>query len=260
MSEQPIKVPAVILALHRLTLSLSRDFLGGPKVLKLAWVINFQKGTTLLFVGLLMVIYQNYSTVAWIYLGLHGSYGLVWLIKHATFPDKRWNVPVTVGGALLSFLLVLGPYWLAPYLLISGILGPDHPQPGNSLIWLAISLHSLGLAVMVVADSQKFYTLKYHPGLITEGIFRYIRHPNYLGEMLIYISYALLVQHWLPWLVLLWVWGVVFSVNIWLKEASLARFSGWEQYKARSGLLLPKLPWFNPKPVEQREKSRPREG
>lgn len=259
MSEQPAKVPALILALHRLTVYLSRDFLGGPKVLKLAWVINFQKGTTLLFVGLLMVIYQNYSTAAWVYLGLHGSYGLVWLIKHATFPDKRWNVPVTFGGALLSFVMVLGPYWLAPYLLISGVLGVGHPQPGNVLIWLAISTHTLGLAVMVAADSQKFYMLKYRPGLITEGIFKHIRHPNYLGEMLIYASYALLVQHWLPWLVLLWVWGSIFTVNIWLMEASLARFPGWKAYRAQSGLLLPRLVRTKGLPAAPRDRSTARE-
>ena len=260
MDETQIKLPALIRALDRTTIYLSRDFLGGPKVLRLSWVINFQKGTTILFIGLLMWVYQNNSTAAWVYLGLHGSYGLVWLIKHANFPDKRWDVPVTLGGAAMSFLLVLGPYWLAPFLLISGILGPDHPQPGNLLNWLAISLHTLGLAVMVAADAQKFYTLRYRPGLITEGMFKHIRHPNYLGEMLIYAAYALLVRHWLPWLVLVWVWGAVFSVNIWIKEASLARFPGWDEYKAQSGLLLPKPPWVKPNPTAQTEKPSEREG
>jgi len=62
-------------------------------------------------------------------------------------------------------------------------------------------------------------------------MFRYICHPNYLGEMTIYGSFALMVWHWLPFVVLAWVWGGSFAVNIRLKEASMSRYSDWEQYK-----------------------------
>ena len=47
------------------------------------------------------------------------SYGLIWLAKHFVFPDPQWNRRVTLMGGVSSFALVLGPYWLAPYLLIS---------------------------------------------------------------------------------------------------------------------------------------------
>jgi Protein of unknown function (DUF1295) len=43
--------------------------------------------------------------------------------------------------------------------------------------------------------------------------FRYVRHPNYLGEMMIYGSFALMVWHWLPFVVLAWVWIGLFAVN-----------------------------------------------
>jgi steroid 5-alpha reductase family enzyme len=46
---------------------------------------------------------------------------------------------------------------------------------------------------MIAADAQKYFTLRLQPGLITHGMFRYIRHPNYLGEMMIYGSFALMV-------------------------------------------------------------------
>jgi protein-S-isoprenylcysteine O-methyltransferase Ste14 len=61
--------------------------------------------------------------------------------------------------------------------------------------------------------------------------FRYVRHPNYLGEMMIYGSFALMVWHWLPFAVLAWVWIRLFAVNIRLKEASMSRYPEWEQYK-----------------------------
>jgi len=217
---------------------MSQDFLGGPKVLKLAWVINFQKGGTLLFIGALMLWYQNYSTAAWVYLALHGTYGLCWLLKDAVFPDPAWQVRVTLGGAVMAFALVLGLYWVFPWLLISPVLGP-RPGPSNALLACCIGLHTLGVVIMMTADCQKYFVLRYRKGLIEDGMFRYVRNPNYLGEMMLYGAYALLVGHWIPWLILAWVWGFFFLPNMLLKDASLSRHPGWARYKARSGLLLP---------------------
>ena len=227
-------------AMYRINTYLSRDFLGGPKLFKLAWLINLFKGGTILFVALLMLWYRNDTTEAWVYLVLHGTYGLCWLLKHMTFPDAQWEQRVTLGGAFVAIAFVLGPYWLFPYLLISGVLGP-RPQAANSLLAACIALHTVGLALMLSADAQKYYSLKYHPGLIEEGLFKYIRHPNYLGEMLIYGSYALLVRHWLPWVILALIWTVLFLVNMLVKEASLSRYPQWAAYYARTGMLLPRL-------------------
>jgi hypothetical protein len=64
----------------------------------------------------------------------------------------------------------------------------------------------LGSVFMIAADAQKYYTLRVKRGLITDGMHRYVRHPNYLGEMMIYGSFAMMVWHWLPVVVLAWVW------------------------------------------------------
>lgn len=226
--------------LSGLATRLSQDFLGGPRLLRLSWVINAQKGGTALFVGGLMWLYGNTSPEAWIYLALHGSYGLCWVVKDLAFPDPRWRVKVTLGGALLSFLLVLGPYWLFPWLLISEVLQP-RPGAGPALLAGAVALHTVGLALMMGADAQRHFTLKHRPGLITTGMFRYVRRPNYLGEMMVYGTYALLVRHWIPWAILAWVWGAVFLPNMRMTDASLSRHPGWAAYRARTGLLLPKV-------------------
>lgn len=225
----------------RLNRQLSEDFLGGPRVLKMAWVINLQKATTLAFVGLLMVVFRNTSTDAWVYLALHGSYGLCWLLKDVAFPDAGWQRRVTFGGAVMSWLLVLGLYWVFPVLLISPVLGPGRPPAPGWLLALAIGVHTLGVAIMLAADCQKNVTLKLRPGLITDGMFARVRHPNYLGEMMIYGAYAALVQHWIPWAILAWVWGGVFLTNIMRKEASMSRHPEWESYRRRTGFLLPRL-------------------
>lgn len=219
---------------------MTRGFPGGPRWLKASWVINLQKGGTAVFVITLMALFDNWSTPAFVYLALHGSYGLLWLLKDRTFPDPGFEHRITIGAAINMWLFVLGLYWIAPVLLISDLLSPDHPQPAPWLMALAIVVYALGVVLMMGADAQKHFTLKLRRGLITEGFFAAVRHPNYLGEMMIYASFALLVQHWLPWLVLAWVWGLLFATNIAHKEASMARYPEWQAYKARTGLLLPR--------------------
>ena len=44
----------------------TEDFLGGPKILKLAWVINLQKGGTMFFVLALMAAYDVWTATAWV--------------------------------------------------------------------------------------------------------------------------------------------------------------------------------------------------
>ena len=124
------------------------------------------------------------------------------MLKHFAFPDRNWEKKVTIGGGLMAFVLVLGLYWVFPYLLISGILGPDQKMASLTVLTVAISVHTLGVVIMMTADCQKYFTLKYQKGLICEGLFKYIRHPNYLGEIMLYASYAIIVQHWIPWAIL----------------------------------------------------------
>ncbi|MDP2316866.1 MAG: DUF1295 domain-containing protein [Pseudomonadota bacterium] len=220
----------------RLRDHLSYDFLGGPKVLKLAWVINLQKGGTLPFVLALMAGTGNWSPTAWTYAALHGSYGLCWLLKDRVFPDPGWEARVTFASALNAWLLVLGLYWIAPVLVVVGRV-----EAPPAMLAVATIVYALGVVLMMASDAQKYFVLKVRRGLITDGFFARVRHPNYLGEMLLYGSFALLARHWAPWLVLAWVWGGLFLPNMLRKEASMSRYPEWAAYKARSGLLLPRL-------------------
>jgi protein-S-isoprenylcysteine O-methyltransferase Ste14 len=229
-------MPAFLDRYLRLRDFLTEDFLGGPKTLKLAWAINLQKAGTLPFVLALMAWYDVWTTTAWIYLALHGSYGLIWLLKDRLFPDPSWEKRITFGGALNAWLLVLGPYWIAPWLIVSQKI----EQP-PAVLGGAVLLYAVGVVLMAGADAQKFFVLRARPGLIVDGFFARTRNPNYLGEMMLYASFALLAGHWLPWLVLLWVWGGVFLPNMLRKDARMARHPEWAAYQARTGLLLPRL-------------------
>lgn len=241
----PINLPANRAApawatwMRRFTDYCSQDFLGGPRPWKFSWVINFQKTGTFFFLGFLMWLYQNQSPAAWVFLAMHGTYGLVWFLKDMAFPDPSWQKRITIGGGINAFLMVLGPYWLFGWLLVSGVSKPDYPLPEFAWFSLCISVCMFGSVLMIAADAQKFFTLRVTRGLITDGVHRYIRHPNYLGEMMIYGSFAMMAWHWLPVLVLAWVWLGLFAVNMVLKEASMARYPEWAAYKKRSWWLVP---------------------
>lgn len=227
------------LRIREWTDALTGDFLGGPRPWKFSHVINAQKAGTPLFLLALMLVYQAWSTREWLYFALHGGYGIVWLIKDLAFPDPAWQRRITIGGGLMAFVGVLGWYWVFGWLLVSGTSDAAYPLPEAAWYGLCVLLCLLGCVIMIAADAQKYFTLRLRPGLITDGMFRYIRHPNYLGEMMIYGSFAMMVWHWLAWLVLAWVWIGVFAVNMIVKEQRMSRHPGWAEYRRRSWWLVP---------------------
>lgn len=148
--------------------------------MKLKSPVNLHKGTTFLVVGLLMLYFQNLSISALLYLALHGSYGLMWLLKNRWFPDKQWEAPISIRYAIIVFTS-LGLYWVAPVILITSKLDPP-----PFILFLAVMFFSWGVFLHFGSDAQKYFTMKYRPGLITEGFFKSNRNANYLGELLIY--------------------------------------------------------------------------
>ena len=242
-NQSSIRAPAWATFLQRFNQWIMFDVGGGPRPFKLATIINIQKAGSLPFFGFLIWFYSDKteaatSTAAWLYLALHGGYGLNWLIKDLLFPDGKWQHRTTVlAGTLGAAGLAL--YWLAGWLIISGRTTMDYPLPAPMWFSLCVLSCLLGCIVMTAADVQKFCTLKLRPGLITDGMFKYIRHPNYLGEMMVYGAFALLAWHWIPMLVLAYFWGTMFSTNMVMKEVSMSRHVEWADYKKRSWWLLP---------------------
>ena len=94
---------------------------------------------------------------------------------------------------------------------------------------------------MLLADSQKYYTLKYKKGLISDGLMKYTRNPNYLGEMMLYGAFVVLVNDTISYVCVMQVWLVVFSLRIYQKELSLRKKEGWQEYSQRSWVLIPKI-------------------
>lgn len=197
--------------------------------------INLHKGLTAFVVLSLMFGYNNFSTGAWVYLALHGSYGFLWLFKDRTYPDKKWDEIVTIPYALLVFL-ALALYWMAPFILIS-----MDKTPGNIMMCAAIALNLFGMVLHFGSDAQKYFTLRHKSGLITDGFFARCRNPNYLGELMIYLGFAILSMHWMGYMGITLFLLFVFIPGMIKKDKSLSRYPDFAAYKKRTGLLFPKL-------------------
>jgi len=160
---------------------------------------------------------------------------------------------ITVWVVLLPLLLVLKE----PAPELSGFPASAASSSGQagllsllgSGIWLA------GLVIEALADWQKF-RFRNNPAnkgkFVNIGLWRLSRHPNYLGEMLVWIGFyvfalpALGSHTWVALISPLWIiWLLLRVSGIPLLEKSADKRYGMQQayqeYKKRTALLIPFL-------------------
>jgi protein-S-isoprenylcysteine O-methyltransferase Ste14 len=205
--------------------------------MKQKFFIDSHKGFTWLIILAMMALYGQWDNVtAWTYLALHGTYGLLWVLKSHIFPDKSWEKRISWRYGLANWAF-LSLYWIAPWLLISrGVVSPPW------YIGLCASLFTFGAFLHFSTDMQKHTTLANEPNtLITDGMFARSRNLNYFGELLIYLGFGLLVMHWAPIAII----GIAL-LGVWLpnmirKDRSLARYPEFAAYRRRTKLFIPFL-------------------
>jgi len=203
--------------------------------MKLNQIINLHKGLTGFVVFGLMFFYKNYSTAAWVYLSLHGTYGVLWLLKEKIFPDPYFKEKISFITSLTGFIF-LGSYWVAPFILIS-----SQKSIPNPIIAASISINIIGVFLHFASDAQKYFSLRIKKELIQDGFFKKIRNTNYLGEILIYSSFAILSMNLIPFAILVLFFFVVFLPRMRKKDLSLKKYDSFKKYKEISGLILPKV-------------------
>jgi protein-S-isoprenylcysteine O-methyltransferase Ste14 len=212
---------------------------GGLKArnMKQRYLIDSLKAISFLVVLFMMAIYDQWqNTTAWVYLSLHGTYGILWVIKSRIFPDKSWEKEI---GWIWICITVVGlcAYWVAPWMLTSrGVQCPPW------YLALCIALFTFGVFFHFTTDMQKFTSLALRPQeLITTGMMGRIRNLNYFGELLIYLGFALLAMHWIPVVLLLGFVLVYWLPNMHRKDRSLSRYLEFESYRKRTKLFIPFL-------------------
>ncbi len=131
--------------------------------------------------------------VAWaIRIGIFLFYRVLKFKKDSRFDDMR--------GKWLAFLR----FWFLQGLTVFIILLPglflwDNSYEPNIIMIAGILIWGLGLIIETVADYQKIqFKLAGRKSWIDQGIWRASRHPNYLGEITVWIGFYLSVVSALP--------------------------------------------------------------
>ena len=77
--------------------------------------------------------------------------------------------------------------------------------------------------------------------LVTNGIYRYIRHPGYLSDLLIFIGLALAMGNLIPIIIIPLTFAAAYAYRIRTEEKMLIEIFGsqYEEYKKSSKLLIP---------------------
>jgi protein-S-isoprenylcysteine O-methyltransferase Ste14 len=221
----------------------------GPAVMNPRQAINLHKVSVGPLTLALMLAASDFSLAAWLYLALHGVYGLMWVAKDIAFGDPSWRGRATVGSVVATFIFPLGLYYLPPLLMLTS-LGQTIPGGWGTTATLplevafsAVALFLIGAFFHFVSDAQKYFVLRHQQPrrLITDGMFALTRNPNYFGEILMYSAFNLLAQHWLPWVACGVVWLQVFLVNMLHKERSMSRHPEHAGWVRQTGFLVPSL-------------------
>ena len=73
------------------------------------------------------------------------------------------------------------------------VLAAHGKKGGVSLMtWIGITIQVIGLAIEIVSDNQKYiFREKNKTGFISTGLWKYSRHPNYLGEVINWFGLAI---------------------------------------------------------------------
>jgi len=151
----------------------------------------------------------------------------------------RFSMLVITLGNLSA--LVLGNY-LARYSWASIV--PVLFSQVTGLIFMGLGLF---LRFLAINQLGRFHTanvavLKEHK-IIETGLYRHVRHPSYLGALLIFFGFSLTLANWLSVLVIMSVSLCAYLYRIHEEETALIAFFGdaYRNYCLRTKRLIPKL-------------------
>jgi protein-S-isoprenylcysteine O-methyltransferase Ste14 len=198
--------------------------------------INIAKILTILCLGAFAVIFGIKDLRQVIYLCLHISYCLWWLLEQWFYPTRRqiFNEPIGTGGALFTFLFVGVCYALPGYLAFT------NPIPlSMTATAVALPLFIFGSLINTSADVQKLTAKQFTTGLVKDGIWRFSRNINYFGDLLRYLSFSVVAGSLWAYLVPAAI-AFVYLQRISQKEEAMAeKYPEYAEYQQSCTRLIP---------------------
>ncbi|MEQ8963927.1 MAG: DUF1295 domain-containing protein [Coleofasciculus sp. C2-GNP5-27] len=199
--------------------------------------INVAKIVTIFCLIALALIYGVNDERQVIYLCLHISYCLWWLLEQWLFPQRRQQLFTEKIGILtfLTVILFVGVFYSLP-----GYFAFTNSNPVTYLtIAITLPLYIFGSLINTGADVQKMVAKSMGSGLVKDGIWRSVRHVNYLGDLMRYTSFSVMAGS--LWAFLLpGVITLLYLQRISQKEQAMtAKYPDFAAYQQNSSRLLP---------------------
>lgn len=171
--------------------------------------------------------------------------------RYAAF-RKAWGKWV-VPRAFLQVYMLQGVFM---YLIsLSVILLPDTLNILRPVLLIAgVLVFALGFTMETIADKQ-LSTFRKNPAnkgqLMTRGLWRYSRHPNYFGEATLWWGIFLIaVSGGVPWIAVISPLTITlllrFVSGVPMLEKAMRSRPGFAQYDAQTSIFIPWFPKTNP--------------
>ena len=205
-------------------------------------LVAFAIGKDLTALGILLIIAVSFWAVR---LTANWAY----TFKGLTHQDWRYTMLCEKTGAFYPIINFVGIH-MVPTLVVYGCILPGvyAVREGlsanmGSVIFLCLSVAAAG--VQGIADIQMHkYQKNRTTKFIRVGLWKYSRHPNYLGEILMWWGVALSVVCTAPSAWYLCAGAVAntvlfFSVSIPMADGRQSRKEGFADYKKQTRMLLP---------------------
>lgn len=199
--------------------------------------INVAKVITIAIVIGLIVLVGITDQRQILYACMHISYCLWWLIEQRIYPERRtFLFQEKVGPiGLVSAILIIGVFYSLP-----AFLAFFNPVPLTiAATATAVPLFYFGSLINTSADVQKMTAKTMGRGLVSDGIWSRIRHVNYSGDLMRYLSFAVISGSVWAFLVPLAI-AVLYLQRMSEKEKSMAeKYSDFAAYRQQTKLLIP---------------------
>lgn len=187
--------------------------------------------------------------------GLRLSSHIVRRIRATTVEDKRYVAmrekwQSSNEGLAIYLRIYLTQALLATIVSLPVLVVATAPVVVPApLLAIGVLLWLLGFSIEALADRQlrQFIHDSAHKGqLMTGGLWRYSRHPNYFGELTQWWAIGVigltLPLGWMGLLGPLFIsYLIIFVSGVPLTEKAFAGRTGWEAYQRRTSMLVP---WF----------------
>lgn len=205
-------------------------------------LVGFAIGKELTLVRVLLL-------VAVIFWGVRLTANWAYTFQDLTHQDWRYTMLKEKTGIFYPFVNFTGIH-MVPTLIVYACTLPAVYAFLNDSIWNTGSIIFFGVSVGAatmqgIADYQMHRFRKHRTGVfIRDGLWKYSRHPNYLGEILMWWGVALSVISVFP---NVWYLGIgalantvlFLVVSIPLADGRQSRKPEFEEYKHQTRMLLP---------------------